>query len=310
MECTMRQYHNEEDYWQIREFLRKIFLLQSRKEKSWHVARWDYWVWHGTKNISHDKLEKVVYIWETPAKKIAAVLNPEDKGHVHLQVHPEVRTLKLEEEMIVTAEKNLAITTPSGEKLVIWVNHKDFIRQKILKRRNYTKNGDPEHQRWQKLETPIPEPPIPSGYTVKSMGDGAELLERCYTSGLAFHPDDIKIAVENRNDISWYRNIQTAPLYRRDLDIVAVTPHGDVASFCTVWFDDVTRTAYFEPVGTAPVYQRRGLGKAVILEGLRRIKKMGALIAYVGGYSDPANALYRSAGFTQYSLSEPWVKEI
>jgi mycothiol synthase len=307
----MRQYQDEEDYWQIRKFLREIFLLHSRKEKSWHVARWDYWVWHGTKNISHDQLEKVVFIWETPYKKIVAVLNPESKGHVFLQVHPEVRTPELEEEMITTAEKNLAITTPSGrKKLIIWANHKDTMCHEILKRRNYTKSGDPEHQRWQKLTTPIPETPIPPGYTVKPMGDGAELLERCYTSGLAFHPDNIQIAVENRNDVSWYRNIQTAPLYRRDLDIVAVTPDGDVASFCTVWFDDVTRTAYFEPVGTAPVYQRHGLGTAVILEGLRRLKRMGALIAYVSGYSTPANTLYSSAGFTRYSVSEPWVKEI
>lgn len=307
----MHQYENDNDYWQIRDFLREVFLLNNRREVSWHVARWDYWVWHGVKNISHDQLEKVVYIWETPAKKIAAVLSPEGKGHVHLQVHPEYRTPKLEEDMVMTAEKNLAIATPSGQKkLAIWVDHKDAVRQKILKKRGYTKNGDPEHKRWQKLETPIPESSLPPGYTVKPMGDGAELLERCYTSGLAFHPDNIQIAVENRNDISWYRNIQTAPLYRRDLDIVAVAPDGYVASFCTVWFDDVTRTAYFEPVGTAPVYQRCGLGKAVIREGLRRLRKMGALIAYVGGYSKAANALYSSAGFTQYTLSEPWIKQI
>jgi ribosomal protein S18 acetylase RimI-like enzyme len=114
--------------------------------------------------------------------------------------------------------------------------------------------------------------------------------------------------VENREDVSWYRNIQTAPLYRRDLDIVAVAPDGAVASFCTIWFDDVTRTAYFEPVGTTPAYQRRGLGKAVLCEGLRRLKRMGGTIAYVGGYTEAANALYASAGFVQYALSEPWEK--
>ncbi len=79
---------------------------------------------------------------------------------------------------------------------------------------------------------------------------------------------------------------------------------------CTVWFDDVTRTGDFEPVGTAPAHQRRGLGKAVMCEGLRRLKRMGATLAFVGSYTPPAHALYASVGFTEYDLLEPWVKEL
>lgn len=310
MDLTMHMYQ-EGDYWRIREFLRQVFLLNERRELSWPVARFDYWRWHGIENIAHFPLEEVVFIWETADEQIAAVLNPEGKGEVYLQVHPGLRTPELEEEMIVSAEKHLAVLGPKGKrKLRVWADQKDSMRQNILKRRGYTRSDWPEHQRWRTLEDPIPEAQLPQGYTVRALGHGAELLERCYASGLAFHPDDIRIAVENRNDVSWYRNIQTAPLYRRDLDIVAIAPDGAVASFCTIWFDDVTRTAYFEPVGTAPVYQRRGLGKAVMCEGLRRLKRMGAALAYVGGYTTAANALYSSAGFTQYALSEPWVKEL
>lgn len=309
MKLTMRTYQDEEDYWRIREFLRRVFLLNDRRELSWHVARFDYWRWHGIENRSHFRLEEVVFIWETDDGQIAAVLNPESKGEVYMQVHPGLRTLELEEEMLVTAEKHLAIPGPNNTwKLRVWADHQDTVRQNILLRHSYSKSDWPEHQRRQSLNGPIPEAHPPPEYTVRSLGDGAELLERCYASGLAFHPDDIRIAAENREDVTWYRNIQNAPLYRRDLDIVAVAPDGAVASFCTIWFDDVTRAAYFEPVGTAPVYQRRGLGKAVLCEGLRRLKRMGAEMAYVGGYTQSANALYSSAGFTQYALSEPWAK--
>ncbi len=89
----------------------------------------------------------------------------------------------------------------------------------------------------------------------------------------------------------------------------AFAPTGEMAAFCTAWYDDVTRTAYFEPVGTAPEHQRRGLGRAVLAEGLRRLERMGCLVAFVGGYSVQANALYASAGFEEYELSEPWVRE-
>jgi GNAT superfamily N-acetyltransferase len=83
-----------------------------------------------------------------------------------------------------------------------------------------------------------------------------------------------------------------------------------VASFCTVWFDDVTRTGVFEPVATVPAHQRRGLGKAVMAEGLRRLERAGATLAYVGSYSAEAGALYAAMGFTEHDLLEPWEKSL
>jgi predicted acetyltransferase len=99
-------------------------------------------------------------------------------------------------------------------------------------------------------------------------------------------------------------------LYRRDLDLVSVAPNGDIASFCGVWYDDVTRSAYIEPVGTYTPYQRRGLATAVMNEGLRRVRRLGATVAFVGGYSAEANALYSSVMGQEYDLSERWVKGI
>jgi len=72
---------------------------------------------------------------------------------------------------------------------------------------------------------------------------------------------------------------------------VAVAPDSKYAAFCTIWFDDVTRSAYFEPEGTAPQQQRCGLGKAVMCKGLRRLKRMGATLPFVGSYMPPAHAL-------------------
>ncbi len=159
------------------------------------------------------------------------------------------------------------------------------------------------------MDLPILDAQPAPGYTLRALADGAELLDRCYASGLVFHPNDLQYAIDNRNDISWYRNIQNAPLYRRDLDLLAAASDGSVASFCTVWFDDVNRAGVFEPVGTVPAHQRRGLGKALLCEGLRRLKKLGATMAYVGSYSPEAGALYASVGFTEYDLSIPWIKE-
>ncbi len=66
-------------------------------------------------------------------------------------------------------------------------------------------------------------------------------------------------------------------------------------AFSTVWYDDATQACTFEPVGTEPEHQRKGLAAAIIAEGMRRAKAMGALLAGVGGggaSNPPADALY------------------
>lgn len=305
-----RSFETEEDAWRIRAFLRETYLLNSRREWNWQVYRFDYWRSHVNANLEKLPLEEFVFLWETRDGRLAAVLHPEGRGDAVLQVHPSWKSPDLEIEMVAAAEAHLARPKENGTRaLTIWADSADHIRQAVLTRRGYARGNWPEYQRRRSLETPIPAPGLPDGYHIGALGDGLDLLERCYASGLAFHPDEIEIALENRADVSWYRNIQRAPLYRRDLDLVCRSPDGEVAAFATMWFDDVTRTGSFEPVGTVPAKQRRGLGKALMLEGLHRLKALGATLATVGSYSEAAGALYASAGFTEYDLSEPWSKE-
>jgi hypothetical protein len=39
------------------------------------------------------------------------------------------------------------------------------------------------------------------------------------------------------------------------------------------------------------------------------VRDLGATLCTVGSYSEAAGALYASLGFTEYDLSEPWVKK-
>jgi len=310
MQYAFRPYQTEDDFWRMREFLRYVFMLNDRRERSWHVARLDYCRWHTAMNCAKVRLEDVAFLWEDDGEIIAIAMPDGGPGEVHFLVHPALTSPELEEEMLAVAEEHLPKVNPDGSrKLFAWASSEDTMRQEILQRHGYHRDTWPEHQWRRDLDAPIPDVPIPAGFAIRPLGDGLELLERCYASGLGFHQGDIKVGVENRQDPQWYRNIQNAPLYRRDLDLVAVSPHGAVAAFCTVWFDDVTRTGVFEPVATVPEYQKRGLGKALLTEGLRRLQRMGATRAFVGGYGAGANALYRSVMGDTYDLDEVWVKE-
>lgn len=303
----MRTYRHEEDYWRIRNFLRKVYLANQRRELSWQACRFDYWRWHGIENIHPMNLDEVIFLWETSEGQIAAVLNPESPGDIFLQTDPEFHTRELIEEMLVVAEQHLAIPKSRGQsELYIWANELDALLNTQLSNHGYQRVDQPEYQRRRLLSIPIPDELPALGYTIRALGDVEDLPARSWLSWKAFHPDEPD---ERYRGWQWYPNVQRAPLYRRDLDLVAVAADGELASFCTVWFDDVTRCATFEPVGTAPAHQRRGLASAVMCEGMRRAKRLGANLAAVGSYSEAAGALYASLGFTQYDLSYSWVKD-
>ena len=312
MKLTMRNYQSEEDYWRIRDFQRKLMILNERRELSWHVARLDYWWWFINPDIEKIALEENVFLWETESGEIAAVLNPEGRGQAYLQVHPGFHTPELDEEMIASAEERLPVAGKDGQRMLqIFIDSQDKTRLQIFTQRGFKRveeAGNQEYQHRRSLDEALLDVPQIFGYTIRPMGDGLRLLERCYASGLRFHDDDINITRNNRDHPEWYHGIQSAPLYRRDLDIVAVAADGSVASFCTAWFDDVSRTAYLEPVATVPAHRKRGLGKAVILEALHRLKRMGCKVAFVGGYSERANALYFSVMGPAHDISEPWEK--
>ena len=97
-----------------------------------------------------------------------------------------------------------------------------------------------------------------------------------------------------------YRRVTETPLYRGALHLVVEAPDSRIAAECIGWIDQKNRIGLFEPVRTADEFQRRGVGKAMMATGLRRMMAAGVTLAKVSHYlSNPAAGhLYRSLGFT------------
>ena len=95
------------------------------------------------------------------------------------------------------------------------------------------------------------------------------------------------------------KKVRETPLYRQDLHLVVQAPDGRLAAECIVWLDAVNAIGIFEPVRTHPDFYRRGLGKALLAEGLQRLSEHGATLAKVCHDRDnpAAGRLYKSLGF-------------
>ncbi|MFV2090482.1 MAG: GNAT family N-acetyltransferase [Pseudomonadales bacterium] len=110
-------------------------------------------------------------------------------------------------------------------------------------------------------------------------------------------------------DRARYEQIRAMPEYQSALDIVLETADG-FASYCICWENREASLGSFEPVGTSPAWRGKGIGRAVILEGLRRLKARGMRYAQVGtaGFNTPAQALYESCGFARVDTARTYMK--
>ncbi|MFE9663736.1 GNAT family N-acetyltransferase [Streptomyces sp. NPDC005955] len=109
-----------------------------------------------------------------------------------------------------------------------------------------------------------------------------------------------------------YRGVRRTAGYRGDLHVLVEAPDGTMASSTIMWLDEANRTAEFEPVGTHPDYRRRGLGRAMLLHGMRLARAAGAdrmTVACLGAPGHPqARGLYYGVGFRELSRDAPLIK--
>ena len=99
-----------------------------------------------------------------------------------------------------------------------------------------------------------------------------------------------------------------APGYNPRLDLLA--PDARFGSYCICWFDPQSRTSLFDPLGTRQAHRGKGLGKAVMHEGLRRLRELGVRTALVNAIHDneAARILYESVGFETINSERLYAK--
>jgi len=142
-----------------------------------------------------------------------------------------------------------------------------------------------------------PEPELPPGYALGTVRGEEDVDRRVEVHRAAWEP--------SRFTLESYRDVRATWPYREDLDCVVEAPDGSFAAYTLAWYDDENRVGEFEPVGTHPSHRRLGLGRAVNLFALQRLREVGAERAVVLCRGDDAypvpKRLYESVGFRQHS---------
>ncbi len=145
------------------------------------------------------------------------------------------------------------------------------------------------------LSGPLADSPLPDGFHIRtSRGTEEDARLRSVASHAAFGSSK---PFEEYWPRTW--KFVQSPVYVPDHEIFVMSPDERVAAYCIVWTDELTRIGHFEPVGTHPDFQRKGLGKSLLLEAMSRLKSEGMTEADVVTNHDNEAAirLYESVGF-------------
>jgi mycothiol synthase len=284
------------------------FLSAARVDGSqpgyWHVGDL---VWRLYQNTVFDPFTSF-RLWEGGEGELLGFVCFSPPEWVDLQVHPRLRGRgPIEDEMLAWAEKHrleLPAKDDGTRSLRIGGLDIDPQRGAFLERHGFERTEHHYVNLMRNLSGPIPGEAVPEGLTVRHVADETEFEERVSIHREVWHPSKVTLEA--------YRRMRTVPGYTPELDLVAATPDGVFASYCICWLDPVSKSGEFEPVGTRVAFRRKQLGRAVMLEGLRRLKSRGAETALVTseGSNDAALALYTSVGFRIINRDYAYIKRL
>jgi ribosomal protein S18 acetylase RimI-like enzyme len=262
-----------------------------------HTGDLDWWLYYPP---VQREWSEIIFLWERAGLDGQlsgwALLSPAWRTF-DVFVHPEEHGSLRAAEMYTWAEEQITrLVRQDGGKDIrtMWVFEDDQFLVNHLLQRRFVRGEDYMIYYERSLAAPLPEINLPAGFQVRSVVGEEDGQKRAMASHAAFGSDKPFEAYWPR-----YQRFMHSPAYIPDLDLVTIAPDGRCASFCICWLDTVNRVGLFEPVGTHPDFQRMRLGKAVMIEGLCRMRAGGMLTAIVGAESDnpAAQGLYRSIGF-------------
>jgi ribosomal protein S18 acetylase RimI-like enzyme len=296
MSVSFRTYQHPTDFHNISAFLIEHYQPANR-DGNWLEPAWEYM--HGHPALQPQFLNRIG-IWEEDRQIVAVAHYEWHLGEAFFQFKPGYQYLR--EEMLDYAEDHLV--AEDGQ-LHAFVNDTDAQFTALVRARVYVHIPDQNRPLARfSIPDPFPEITLPKGYRLLSLADEPDWVKVHKVMWRGFNHGDIDEVTPE--DMEMRRSMFDTVTARRDLKVVVAAPDGEFVSICGMFYQPQGRFGYVEPVATDPQYRRIGLGKAAVLEGIRRCVALGAVEAFVG--SD--QAFYKALGFNVEYVSQCWRKQL
>lgn len=290
-----RPYAGERDLEQMQALLMEA---RSRTDdwRYWHVGDLMWWFFMVACHLTP---EDHIRLWHAQTGTLAGFAILGEDPTFDCQVRPEFVGAGIETEALAWAQTRLRELRWGeagrwGGPLITGARQDDARRIAFLEQHGFQRGAYVEVNLLCGLDQSIPEAVLPAGFQVRALAEVGETSARAGAQREVWQPWTVgHVSADD------YARFMRLPGYHRDLDVVAVAPDGVIAAYVNAWIDPVNRIGDFGPVGARPAYRRQGLTRAVLLEGLRRLRAggMDRVSVSTGETNEAARGLYESVGF-------------
>lgn len=278
-----------EDYFKVRDFLINLGTTH------FTYARWDWMITHS--HLDKNAVGKIG-LWEESNKIVGVATFDVKLGIAYCLTLPQYDQLK--KEMLLYAKDNLH--KEENFSAVIPDSDLDFID--IAANLEFVATENKESDAIFYVDKTSTEFSLPEGFKMTTMKETYDLYQYYRVLWRGFNHElngkgEFIFSKQNEED---GKKEMKRPNVDLNLKIAVVSPEGDFVSYCGMWYDKGTDTAVIEPVATDPDYRNMGLGKAAVLEGIRRVGELGAKKVLVGS----SQQFYYSIGLRPFATATEW----
>ena len=268
-------------------------LTEGRKADNgtYYVHRGDLQWWLFYTDTLPAEWQSNIRLWEEDNRLLGWALLSLEENAFDVFTHPSLRGDAREREMLAWALEQMS---SCNEVQMVWVAEDDHVHIRWLEENDF--QCQPAHtvRFTRSLSAPFESPKLPDGFGLRTSRGEEDARLRSVASHAAFGSN-------KPFEEYWPRTLRfmQSAVCVPEHEIFVMSPENEVASYCIIWTDETNKLGHFEPVGTHPDFQGKGLGKILLLDTLRRLKLEGMEQACVCTNHDNLAAihLYESVGF-------------
>lgn len=278
-----------EDYHKVRAFFIKL------RYAEFEYTRWDWMATHS--NLDKSAVGRIG-LWEDEGEVVGIATFDCQLGTAFCLTLPEYTYLK--KEILLYAKDNLS----KDGKFGVIIRDTDLEFQDIASELGFVATQEREFDSFFYLDKTSTAYNLPEGFHITTMKETFDLYQYRRVLWKGFNHElngegELKFSEEEEQEA---KEAMIRPNVDLNLKVAVVAPDGNFVSYCGMWYDKDSGFAVIEPVATDPDYRKMGLGKAAVLEGIQRVRELGANKALVGSQQQ----FYYSIGFRPFSTFTLW----
>lgn len=297
----VKKFNLETDLIKLEEYLRDQY-LENKTMTSWLPERLHDLIYRMDTQYTESGKQKssdYIFIWEDNEEIVGCILPDGDAIYMSIKNGYE----NLYNSIVSYAEENCKPLFKKEDDgtidFLVITNDSLKYRKEILEQKGYTRQLEEDYDNFiypQKTSIKIN---LPAGYKLVYGDEYTDEENKWSACNLGFHPD--LETPDYRNNMSAYNSRKESSMYNDSFECLVIDEHSNdinnVCSYCFVYVDKKSKTAFIEPVSTREKYRHKGIGTAMMHGVVQKCKELGVEKCYVNSY-DWRRKFYNASGFT------------